>query len=343
MDIFTSMSEFPPRTFPAHDLIGDLWLNTDPLALHGLRGHVILLFFWDFACGTSLSLLPTVQEWYRRYGPYGLVALGVHSPKFPFSGDPARVRKEALRIGVSLPVVVDRSQLVWSRYDCRTWPTILLIDADGYLRSRHEGYQESQSVEQAVRYLLHDAGSSEGLPDPSPSFDRAGEGNAAGGGGPAGEVFAGYRRGSIGNIEGVVPESTQVYTDPGIYLPGRIYLEGPWQCLPDAVRSAGAASAVIPYAGHEAHLVAGCEGPEPMELVVSEDGHSLAEDRSGSEVRLRSSGESVLAVQEPRLYRVALHQTAGSHRLRIACPSAGFDLYAVSFIAAILPDVISRN
>jgi hypothetical protein len=216
MDIFTSMSEFPPRTFPAHDLIGDLWLNTDPLALHGLRGHVILLFFWDFACGTSLSLLPTVQEWYRRYGPYGLVALGVHSPKFPFSGDPARVRKEALRIGVSLPVVVDRSQLVWSRYDCRTWPTILLIDADGYLRSRHEGYQESQSVEQAVRYLLHDAGSSEGLPDPSPSFDRAGEGNAAGGGGPAGEVFAGYRRPrrSI-RIPGSTCPGESILRDPG--------------------------------------------------------------------------------------------------------------------------------
>jgi len=336
------MNEFPPRTFPAHDLIGDLWLNTDPLAVHALRGQVILLFFWDFACGRSLSVLPVIQEWYRRYGPHGLVALGVHSPKFPFSEAPSRVRKETLRLGVSLPVVVDGSLMVWSRYECRSWPTILLIDADGYLRYRHEGLEEYRSVEQSLRYLLHDAGTVEELPDPGGSPEDGRWGTFVGDD-PAEEIFAGYRRGSIGNVEGVVPESTQIFTDPGIYLPGRIYLHGPWECLRDSIRSAGAASAVVPYAGREAHLVMGYEGGAPIEIAVSEDERNLAADRSGSDVRIGPSGESILLVGEPRLYRVALHHRPGSHRLRIACREPGLELYAVSFLAGMLTDVISRN
>ena len=341
MDIFTFMDTLPPRTFPAHDLVGDLWLNTDPLALHALRGRVIMLFFWDFACGRSLSLLGAVQEWYSRYGPYGLVVLGVHSPKFPFSGDPARVRKEALRIGVSLPVVVDRSLQVWSRYACTTWPTILLIDADGYVRFRSEGHRGSRSVEQTLRYLLHEADPMQGLPDPGPSLDRGAPDDPEHG--AADEIYAGYGRGSIGNIEGVVPESTLIYTDPGLYVPGRIYLDGPWLCLRESVRSGGAASAVVAYAGRQAHLVLGCDGPASMELAVSVDGQSLGAERSGSDIHLHPSGESTLLVSEPRLYRVAFHPTVGSHRLRIACRESGLKLYAVSFMAAMLPDIISRN
>ena len=334
------MNELPPRTFPAPDLIGDLWLNTDPLAVHNLRGSVILLFFWDFACGKSLHALSTVQDWYRRYGPYGLVTLGVHSPKFSFSEDPARVRKEALRMGVSLPVVVDGGLNVWSRYECRTWPTFLVIDADGYLRYRQEGHEEYRALEQTIRYLLHDAGHSEELPDPGhvPEEDRR-----AGIAGASDEIFAGYRKGSIGNVEGVIPESTQTYADPGFYQPGRIYLEGPWECLRDSVRSAGAAATVIPYAGREAHLVLGFDGSAPMEITVSEDDRNLPAESSGSDVHKRSSGESVLLITEPRLYHVAQHQRPASHRLRIACPGSGLELYAVSFIAGSLPEVISRN
>lgn len=336
------MNEFPPRTYPAQDLIGDLWLNTDPLALHALRGNVVLLFFWDFSCAKSLSMVPTIQDWYHRYGPHGLVALGVHSPKFAFSEDPIRVRKEALRLGVSLPVVVDGSLRVWGRYDCRSWPTILLIDADGYIRCRHEGHEEYSSIEQTLRFLLHDAGHSEELPDPGGSL-RDDQREMVAGHASAQEVFAGYRRGSLGNIESLVPESTQVFSDPGIYQPGRIYLEGPWTSLRDSVRSAGAASTVIPYAGREAHLVLGSEGAGALEVAVTEDGEPLTADCAGSDLTIRPTGEAILQIQEPRLYRVAHHKTSGIRRLRIACRDSGLELYAASFIAGLLPEVISRN
>jgi len=239
-------------------------------------------------------------------------------------------------------VVADGSLALWSRYACRSWPTLLLIDADGFVRYRHDGHEEYHAVEQILRYLLHDAGRSTELPDPTGGSDDGGR-EVVGGFAAAQEVFAGYRRGSLGNIEGMVPESTQVFSDPGIYQPGRIYLEGPWSCLRDSVRSAGAVSGVIPYAGREAHLVLGAEGGGPLEVDVSQDGTPLAGDRAGSDLTIRSAARAVVLVQEPRLYRVARNQAPGSHRLTISCSESGLDLYAVSFIAGVLPDVISRN
>src|SRR5690349_24022537 len=59
----------------------DKWLNSEPLTLAQLRGKVVLVDFWTFACGNCVNTLPAVKSWHARYKDKGLVVVGVHTPE----------------------------------------------------------------------------------------------------------------------------------------------------------------------------------------------------------------------------------------------------------------------
>lgn len=55
------------------------WINSDPLTLLQLRGHVVLVEFWTFGCDNCLNTLPSVKEWDAKYRERGLTIVGVHT------------------------------------------------------------------------------------------------------------------------------------------------------------------------------------------------------------------------------------------------------------------------
>ena len=71
--------------FPAPELHGSLWLNSEPLTIASLEGKPVLLSFWDYTSGPSLRAVPYVKEWHTRYASAGLVVIGVHAPEFHFA------------------------------------------------------------------------------------------------------------------------------------------------------------------------------------------------------------------------------------------------------------------
>ena len=79
-------------------MYGDLWLNSEPVPVLALRGNVVLLNFWDFACCRSGLVLPYVAGWHRKYAPHGLVVVGIHSPRFAFSQEPLHVQAAVRRL-----------------------------------------------------------------------------------------------------------------------------------------------------------------------------------------------------------------------------------------------------
>lgn len=132
------------------------WLNTDrPLNMKELRGKVVLLDFWTYCCINCIHVLPKLHELEQQYSD-SLVVIGVHSAKFEDEGDTGNIRQAILRYNISHPVVNDRSFDIWNAYNVRAWPTMVLIDPDGYIVDTQSGESAPDIFEPIIGQLARD-------------------------------------------------------------------------------------------------------------------------------------------------------------------------------------------
>jgi hypothetical protein len=338
--------DIPPRTFRATEIYGDYWFNSEPVPIIALRGSVILLCFWDYACCGSLRMMSYVCEWYRRYRNEGLVIVGVHSPKFPFGQDPGNVQKALHSQGIQFPVVMDNGYLIWARYQNRVRPAVHIIDRDGFVRYVYDGEGGYLSTEREIQLLLGEAGYAGELPDlmePLRETDRPGVVLYR----PTPELFAGYQAGTVGNVEGGIPESVSAYEDPGIYLDGRFYLEGDWLSQRESLRHEGAAGpegrVILTYSSLGVGAVCGGEGKTGVRVAIEQDGTWLTASNKGRDVSITPDGVSYLEVQEPRLHSLVENREFGSHLLRLKEVGRGFVLYSFCFQSGVIPEFVPHR
>jgi thiol-disulfide isomerase/thioredoxin len=100
----------------APQISAEVWINSPPLALGGLRGKVVLVDFWQYTCISCIRTFPYLRLWNRLYGPLGLVVIGVHTPEFTFAKDPQRVAQAVKRLGLKFPVAVDSDRRIWKAF-----------------------------------------------------------------------------------------------------------------------------------------------------------------------------------------------------------------------------------
>src|SRR5262249_35232609 len=118
---------------------GSSWFNTSrPLRVADLRGKVVLLDFWTFCCINCIHTLPDLARLEKKY-PRELVVIGVHAPKFEEEKNSDKVQRAIDRYEVRHPVVNDASMAIWKAYQVESWPTLVLIDPEGYVVARGEG------------------------------------------------------------------------------------------------------------------------------------------------------------------------------------------------------------
>jgi thiol-disulfide isomerase/thioredoxin len=118
----------------APELRGRSWLNTNgrELTLADLRGKLVLLDFWTFCCVNCLHVLDELRPLEDEYADV-LVTIGVHSPKFEHEKDPRALAAAVERYGVSHPVLDDPTLRMWQEYAAKAWPTLTVIDPEGYV------------------------------------------------------------------------------------------------------------------------------------------------------------------------------------------------------------------
>ncbi len=90
----------------------------------------------------------------QEYKDKAVAVVGVHSPKFPREGDPEAVRDAVMRNDVSHPVVIDTEHDIWQQYGVRAWPTIVVVDPEGYVHASGSGEPDAAALGDVIDALL---------------------------------------------------------------------------------------------------------------------------------------------------------------------------------------------
>lgn len=152
-----SAAEAPPApAFPSKD--PSAWLNSKPLDWRALRGKVVLVEFWTFACWNCAQTIPWLRGLPEKLGP-DFVIVGVHTPEFAHEAERENVVRKLAELGVSYPVLLDNDYRYWKALGNRYWPAFYLVDRRGRVRERfrgetHEGDERAVAMEAGVRRLL---------------------------------------------------------------------------------------------------------------------------------------------------------------------------------------------
>ncbi|MEW6491650.1 MAG: thioredoxin-like domain-containing protein [Cyanobacteriota bacterium] len=133
-----------------------VWLNTDhPLSLKNLKGRVVLLDFWTYCCINCLHVLPDLKYLEQKYKD-SLTVIGIHSAKFDNEKETENIRQAILRYDIEHPVLVDRNFDVWEQYAVRAWPTLMVIDPEGYVVGNVSGEGNRAVLDRLVDQIIRE-------------------------------------------------------------------------------------------------------------------------------------------------------------------------------------------
>jgi thiol-disulfide isomerase/thioredoxin len=315
----------------------DWIMSFESVSLGALRGHVVLIDFFEYTCINCLRTLPYLRAWHERYRDLGLNIIGVHTPEFSFGQHKDIVAAGVARLGISWPVALDFQQHIWTSFANRAWPSKYLIDPEGYLRFRHEGEGGYRLIEETIQSLLIEHQPGLTLPDLVEPVR------------PEDEPFAvcfpttpELQIGQVGN-----PESPDI--DPKFFSPpeslseNRFFLEGDWRLDKDGL-VAVEGSITLPYQAADVYAVL-APAPDMQTIVpfdppvvaeITQDGQPLSPDQMGTDV-FQLDGKSLLRLDLPRTYHLCKNNDVQSRKLQLRFLLPGGTFYAFSFGSCLIP------
>jgi len=145
VDPNTLIGKLAPR------LQAEEWIGGEPLTIERLKGKVVLLDFWATWCKPCIAAFPKMREWHSKYGPRGLVIIGVTNHSSQTS---EQVRSLVKKENLPWIVAIDPNDRTQMYYGVSPIPHTFLIDRTGVVRLSHIGGGNLQEVEKQIELLL---------------------------------------------------------------------------------------------------------------------------------------------------------------------------------------------
>ena len=130
------------RMYPAAPELtseGASWLQGDPLTINDLKGKVVAVHFYAFQCINCRRNLPHYNRWHADYADDGLVVIGIQTPETAAERSAERVAAALQTEQIQYPVLMDAQSANWDLWSNTMWPTVYLIDKQGFLRRWWQG------------------------------------------------------------------------------------------------------------------------------------------------------------------------------------------------------------
>jgi len=303
------------------------WLNSPPLTAEQLRGKVVLVDFWTYSCINCLRSIPFTRAWAERYGPAGLVVIGVHAPEFAFERDAANVKRAMAELGIRYPVAIDNDKKVWAAFSNQYWPAVYIADAEGQLRYHHFGEGEDATTEAVIRQLLTAAGA-KGLAGAPAAVRLDGVGAQAdfrqiG----SRETYLGWLKGrNFSSPGGFMKDGRADYALAASPALNEWGLAGAWTVEAERARLEAAGGRIaFRFRARDLHLVMGA--PAGVRFRVTLDGAAPGADHG-----LDTDADGRGIVREQRLYQLVRQKAGARERVfTIEFEAPGVEAYSFTF------------
>ncbi|XZE18609.1 redoxin domain-containing protein [Pirellulaceae bacterium SH449] len=115
------------------------WAGSGRASMESERGKVILIHFYAFQCHNCVANFDHYNRWQESLFEKGVSVIGIQTPETKAEGDPTLVKKAAIQKGFQFPVLIDLEKANWDAWGNTMWPTVYVVDKNGYIRSWWQG------------------------------------------------------------------------------------------------------------------------------------------------------------------------------------------------------------
>jgi cytochrome c biogenesis protein CcmG/thiol:disulfide interchange protein DsbE len=117
-------------------------LSGNELSLSDYEGKVIFVNLWATWCSPCRAEIPGFVEVYEEYKDQGMQIIGISVDDFGAD----KVRDFVKKYEISYPVAMYTREFIRAYEPGRAIPETIIIDKDGYIRHRHIGYMDKETL-----------------------------------------------------------------------------------------------------------------------------------------------------------------------------------------------------
>ncbi len=128
-------------------------LDGQSVQLSELRGKNLLISYWVTWCIPCMEELPVLNRIYQEYQSKDLVILSVNGIQ---QDELDKVTATISEMGITLPVALDQSEILWDSYWVRFLPTSFFIDETGVIRYIQLGSLSEENLRIKIEQLISD-------------------------------------------------------------------------------------------------------------------------------------------------------------------------------------------
>jgi len=146
----------PPKQMGEGDAAPNVTLNLlngETRTLADYKGKVVVLDFWATWCAPCRFTMPKMIQFHNRHRDQDVVVIGVAVDVT----SRAEIEQFVTEMGVNYPIAVDSDATAKSAYQIKSLPTLFIIDKEGNILRRMEGYDPQntiQTLEDTVKRAL---------------------------------------------------------------------------------------------------------------------------------------------------------------------------------------------